>query len=76
LSGIGLSLMGALLAGVNSLLRAASLPLLALADAQAWQQAQARWLRRQAWEAAAGALDALAAHLFGNTLLEGLGLMS
>ena len=42
-SGIGLSLIGALLAGVNSLLRAARLPLLALADPQAWHQAHARW---------------------------------
>ncbi|MCK1793757.1 FtsX-like permease family protein, partial [Pseudomonas violetae] len=32
LSGVGLSLLGALLAGANSLLRAARLPLLALAD--------------------------------------------
>ncbi|RMR02603.1 ABC transporter permease [Pseudomonas syringae group genomosp. 7] len=76
LSGIGLSLLGALLAGVNSLLRAARLPLLALADAQAWQQAHARWLRRQAWVAAAGALVALAALLFGNSLLVGFVLMS
>ncbi|MFA0998464.1 MULTISPECIES: ABC transporter permease [Pseudomonas syringae group] len=76
LSGIGLSLLGALLAGINSLLRAARLPLLALADAQAWQQAHARWLRRQAWVAAAGALVALLALLFGNSLLLGFVLMS
>ncbi|SDX09430.1 putative ABC transport system permease protein [Pseudomonas syringae] len=76
LSGIGLSLFGALLAGANSLLRAARLPLLALADAQAWQQAHARWLRRQAWVAATGALVAAAALLFGNTLMLGFVMMS
>ncbi|MCF5824890.1 ABC transporter permease, partial [Pseudomonas syringae] len=76
LSGIGLSLLGALLAGANSLLRAARLPLLALADAQAWQQAHARWLRRQAWVAASGALVALAASLFGTTLMLGFVMMS
>ncbi|MFH7468126.1 hypothetical protein, partial [Pseudomonas syringae group genomosp. 7] len=49
LSGIGLSLLGALLAGVNSLLPAARLPLLALAYSQECKQAHARWLRRHAW---------------------------
>ncbi|MGH8359248.1 MAG: FtsX-like permease family protein, partial [Pseudomonas sp.] len=36
LSGLGLGLLGALLAGASSLWRAARLPLLALANAQAW----------------------------------------
>ncbi|MCI3944499.1 FtsX-like permease family protein [Pseudomonas syringae] len=76
LSGIGLSLLGALLAGANSLLRAARMPLLALADAQAWQQAHARWLRRQAWVAAFGAVIAVAALLFGSTLMLGFVMMS
>ncbi|WP_350601798.1 hypothetical protein, partial [Pseudomonas sp. 65/3-MNA-CIBAN-0223] len=35
-SGLGLSVLGALLAGASSLWRAARLPLLALANAQAW----------------------------------------
>ncbi|PWB34111.1 ABC transporter permease [Pseudomonas sp. SDI] len=48
LSGLGISLLGALLAGASSLLRAAQLPLLALAQPQAWRLAQAFWLRRQA----------------------------
>lgn len=75
LSGIGLSLFGALLAGANSLLRAARLPLLALANAQAWHQAYARWLRRQAWVAAGGAIIAVAALVFGNSLAAGFILM-
>ena len=76
LSGIGLSLLGALLAGANSLLRAARLPLLALADAQAWQQAHARWLRRQAWVSAVCAVIALAALLLGDSLVMGFVLIS
>lgn len=76
LSGIGLSLFGALLAGANSLLRAARLPLLALANAQAWHQAYARWLRRQAWIASAAAVVAVAALLLGNSLTAGFVLMA
>ncbi|RRV07969.1 ABC transporter permease [Pseudomonas sp. v388] len=76
LSGIGLSLLGALLAGANSLLRAARLPLLALADAQAWQQAHARWLRRQALISGICALVAAAAWLLGDTLVMGFVLIS
>jgi putative ABC transport system permease protein len=76
LSGIGLSLLGALLAGANSLLRAARLPLLALADAQAWQQAHARWLRRQAWVSGVCAVVALAALLLGDSLVMGFVLIS
>ena len=76
LSGIGLSLLGALLAGANSLLRAARLPLLALADPQAWHQAHARWLRRQGWVAAIAAVIALLALLWGDSLASGFVLMA
>ncbi|MEE5079391.1 FtsX-like permease family protein [Pseudomonas alliivorans] len=76
ISGIGLSLLGALLAGANSLLRAARLPLLALADAQAWQQAHARWLQRQGWVAIACAVIAATALYLGNSLLAGFVLIS
>ncbi|MHC8306197.1 ABC transporter permease [Pseudomonas sp. PB3P13] len=76
LSGIGLSLLGALLAGASSLLRAARLPLLALADPQAWHQAHARWLRRQGWVAAMAGVIALLAWIFGNSLAAGFVLMA
>jgi len=76
LGGLGLSILGALLAGANSLLRAARLPLLALANAQAWHQAHSRWLRRQAWVAGVAALAALAALLFGDSLASGFVLMA
>ncbi|MFJ4144746.1 FtsX-like permease family protein [Pseudomonas sp. NPDC089734] len=75
-SGIGLSLLGAFLAGANSLLRAARLPLLALAHAQAWQQSHARWLRRQAWVSAGSAFVALVAWGVGNSLTLGFVLIS
>ncbi|WP_150713297.1 ABC transporter permease [Pseudomonas fluorescens] len=76
LSGLGLSVLGALLAGANSLLRAARLPLLALADPQAWHQAHARWLRRQAWVAAMMGVVALLALIFGDSLGSGFVLMA
>ncbi|MDU8362480.1 ABC transporter permease [Pseudomonas syringae group sp. J309-1] len=71
LGGLGLSVLGALLAGANSLLRAARLPLLALANPQAWHQAHSRWLRRQAWVAGGAAITALAALLLGDSLAAG-----
>ncbi|TPG75375.1 ABC transporter permease [Pseudomonas arsenicoxydans] len=76
LSGVGLSVLGALLAGANSLLRAARLPLLALADPQAWHQAHARWLRRQGWVAATAAVIALSALIWGDSLASGFVLMA
>ncbi|UVE15973.1 FtsX-like permease family protein [Pseudomonas sp. LS44] len=76
LGGLAMSLLGALLAGAGSLLRAARLPLLALAQPEAWQQAQALWLRRQALLAAALALLALVALLGGNSLIAGFVLLA
>lgn len=57
LAGVAVSVLGALLAGVGSVLRAARLPLLALAQPQAWRLAQRAGLRRQA--IAAGLLGVL-----------------
>ncbi len=70
LTSLGVALLGALLAGASSVLRAARLPLLALARAQVWRQAHERWLRRQAWVAAAALGVALLAWT-GNSLLSG-----
>jgi putative ABC transport system permease protein len=76
LSGLGVSLLGAFLAGANSLLRAARLPLLALANAQAWHEAHSRWLRRQGWIAGLAVIIAVLAVLFGNSLAMGFVLMA
>lgn len=75
-SGVGLALLGALLAGANSLLRAARLPLLALANPQAWHQAHARWLRRQGWVAAIAGVVALLALQLGDSLSSGFVLLA
>lgn len=58
LAGLLVSVLGALLAGLSSVLRAARLPLLALAQPQAWRVALGPWLKRQA--SAAGLLLVLA----------------
>ncbi|WP_300629853.1 FtsX-like permease family protein [Pseudomonas sp.] len=76
LAGLGLSLVGALLAGAGSLWRAARLPLLALANAQAWHEAHGRWLQRQGWVAGAALLVALLALWRGNSLAAGFVLMA
>ncbi|WP_372876514.1 FtsX-like permease family protein [Pseudomonas sp.] len=76
LGGLLVCLLGALLAGAGSLLRAARLPLLALAQPEAWQQAQARWLRRQGWLAALLGGVALLALLFGDSLAAGFVLLA
>jgi putative ABC transport system permease protein len=76
LSGLGVALFGAFLAGASSLLRAARLPLLALANAQAWHETHARWLKRQGWIAGISAVIALLAALFGNSLTLGFVLMA
>jgi putative ABC transport system permease protein len=76
LGAIGLGLLGALLAGAQSLLRAARLPLLALANPQAWHQAHARWLRRQGGVALLAALVAASALAWGDSLASGFVLMT
>lgn len=68
LAGLAISLCGALLAGAGSLLRAARLPLLALAQPQAWRLAQVRGLRRQAFVALLLAVLALSCWQWGDSL--------
>jgi len=76
LVGIAVSLLGALLAGIDSLLRAARLPLLALAQPQAWRLAQLPWLKRQALAAAALALLALGCGVFGSSLASAFAMLA
>lgn len=71
LSGLGLALVGALLAGASSLWRAARLPLLAVAGGEAWMQAHRLWLRRQGIVAAIAAVAALVAWQWGDSLVSG-----
>lgn len=71
-AGLGMSLLGMLLAGGSWLYKAKQLPLLSLARPQAWYQAESHRLRRQAILACAAALIALYAYWQGDSLLEGL----
>lgn len=75
LAGLALSLGGVLLAGADSLWRAARLPLLALSGGEAWHQAHRQWLRRQGVVAAFAAVLALLCAAFGNGLATGFALM-
>ncbi len=68
LAGIAVALLGALLAGCDSLLRAARLPLLALAQPQAWRLAQIPWLKRQALAGSLLLVAALGLGYLGNGL--------
>ncbi|NQD96540.1 ABC transporter permease, partial [Pseudomonas sp. CrR25] len=68
LGALVICLLGAVLAGAGSLLRAARLPVLALAQPHAWQQAQARGRRRQSGMAVAFGVVAMLALLLGDSL--------
>lgn len=76
LLGVLVSVLGALLAGLQSVMRAARLPLLALAQPQAWRLAQGPWLKRQALLAGLLLLLALACGVFGAGLLSAFGMLA
>jgi putative ABC transport system permease protein len=71
LSGLGMSILGALLAASVGLYRVYRLPVLAAAQPYAWQQAQQRWLKRQGLLALAVLLAAAGCLYFGNSLTSG-----
>ncbi|MBN9586987.1 MAG: ABC transporter permease [Afipia sp. 62-7] len=71
LSGLGMSVAGALIAAAAGLYRAYRLPVLAAAQPYAWQQAQQRWLLRQGAFAIVIALAAAASLCFGDSLTSG-----
>lgn len=76
LAGVLVSVLGALLAGLSSVLQAARLPLLALAQPQAWRLAQGRWLRRQTWVALLLLLVALGCWQLGQGLASAFALLA
>nr|WP_314494384.1 ABC transporter permease [uncultured Pseudomonas sp.] len=75
-SGLLVSVAGALLAGISAVWRAARLPLLALAQAQAWRRAQGPWLRRQALASIVLALVAVGCWAWGQGLPSAFTLMA
>ncbi len=76
LSGIGISIGGALVAATTSRAKAVRLPVLSAAQPQAWRQAQRRWLILQT--ALAAAVFAVAGGLYwwGNSLASGFGVLA
>lgn len=76
LAGVAVSVLGALLAGVGSVLRAARLPLLALAHPQAWRLAQRAGLRRQAIAAGLLGVLGLGCWQWGNSLPSAFALLA
>ncbi|MGA9093307.1 MAG: FtsX-like permease family protein [Pseudomonas alloputida] len=76
LLGVLVSVLGALLAGLQSVMRAARLPLLALAQPQAWRLAQGPWLQRQTLLAGLLLLLALGCGVFGAGLLSAFGMLA
>jgi putative ABC transport system permease protein len=71
LSGLGMSVIGALIAAAAGLYRAYRLPVLAAAQPYAWQKAQQRWLLRQGAFAIVIALVAAASLYLGDSLTSG-----
>jgi putative ABC transport system permease protein len=71
LSGLGMSVTGALVAAVTGLARVYRLPILAAAQPYAWQQAQQRWLTRQGALAVVIAAVAAGYLVFGDSLVAG-----
>jgi putative ABC transport system permease protein len=76
IAGLVISVVGALAASATALIKAIRMPVLAVAQPQAWQQAQHRWLMLQT--AAALLAFALAGWLlwFGNSLVAGFAVLA
>jgi len=76
IAGLAISVVGALAAAATALIKAIRMPVLAVAQPQAWQQAQHRWLMIQT----AAALVAFAAAgwlaWFGNSLVSGFAVLA
>ena len=76
LSGLGMAVLGTLVASGGSLLKAYRLPLLALAQPYAWREAQQRRVNRQGVIAVFCFSGAFAAFLFGESLVMGFVMMA
>jgi putative ABC transport system permease protein len=75
-AGLAISVLGALAAAATSLAKAIRLPVLAVAQPYAWQQAQQRWLSLQG-AAALVVLAAAAGFLwFGDSLISGFAVLA
>ncbi len=75
LAGLGMAILGAVAAGASSLWRAARLPILAVAQPQAWRGAQSRLARRQAIVAVVLFGVSAACWAWGNSLASAFGMI-
>lgn len=76
MAGLAMSILGALLAAANGLLRVYRLPVLAAAQPHAWQKTQQRWLTRQGAGALLVAIAAAASLYYGDSLLWGFAVLA
>src|SRR4029079_7344066 len=76
IAGVAISVIGALAAAATSLTKAWRLPLLAIAQPYAWQQAQRRWLAFQSAVALAVFAAAGLFLLFGDSLISGFAVLA
>jgi putative ABC transport system permease protein len=76
LAGLAVSIAGALAAATTSLLKAIRLPVLAVAQPQAWREAQRRWLMVQSTLALIAFATAAWLLAAGNSLISGFALLA
>jgi putative ABC transport system permease protein len=76
LSGLGIALLGAVIAAAGGLFKAFHLPVLMAAQPFAWRQAQWNFMRRRAFIALLAFAVALAAYFFGKGLYSGFAVIA
>lgn len=76
IAGLGMSILGALLAAANGLVRVYRLPVLAAAEPYAWQQTQQRWLKRQGAVALLVVVAAAVVLYYGDSLSSGFAVLA
>ncbi|HEU4805283.1 MAG TPA: FtsX-like permease family protein, partial [Nitrobacter sp.] len=75
-AGLAMSALGTLAAATTSLLRVVRLPVLAMAQPYAWQEAQRRWLTWQGLCAVAMLMTAAAVLTIGDSLISGFAVLA
>jgi putative ABC transport system permease protein len=76
LSGLGIALLGALVAAAGGLSKALRLPVLVASQPFAWRQAQQRFMRRRALFALLAFAASLAAYVWGKSLYSGFAVIA
>lgn len=76
ISGLGIALIGALVAAAGGLFQTFRLPILVAAQPFAWRQAEQKFLRCRAVFAGVGFAASLAAYFFGASLYSGFGVIA